>query len=137
MAKTTRKSAELKSKKQTVFLFIFPFVLMWILVCLSSVISVYTDLQKSNNFTVLLGIMAFGNFLSGFISGKIKRQQGMITGIIYVLPTLLLFIILSLILNSFSFDINILISVLVSILAAAAGGIIGVNMKQKAKRVKK
>ena len=137
MAKTTRKSAEFKSKKQTILLFIFPIFLISTLLIILSVISVYSDLQKPRNFTVLLATIAFGSFVSGFLSGKIKRQQGIIAGIIYILPTILIYAIISLILNSFSFDINLLVSMVVSIIAAAVGGIVGVNMKQNAKRVKK
>ena len=137
MAKTTRKSAEFKSKKQTILLFIFPIFLISTLLIILSVISVYSDLQKPSNYTVLLATIAFGSFVSGFLLGKIKRQQGIITGIIYILPTILIYAIISLILNSFSFDINLLVSMVVSIIAAAVGGIVGVNMKQNAKRVKK
>lgn len=137
MAKASKKGSEIKDKKQTALLFLFPVLVFLILLVIATAASVYFDLQKSDNFIVLLFMLAIGSFISGYFSGKVKRHNGMTTGIIYVIPSVLLLVLISLILNTFSFSINIFISVLVSVFAAAVGGIVGVNMRQKVKRVKK
>ena len=137
MAKASKKGSEIKDKKQTALLFLFPVSVFLILLVIASAASVYFDLQKSDNFIVLLFMLAIGSFISGCFSGKVKRRNGMTTGIIYVIPSVLLLVLISLILNTFSFDINILISALISVISSATGGIVGVNMRQKVKRVKK
>lgn len=137
MAKASKKSSEIKDKKQTALLFLFPVLVFLVLLVIASAASVYFDLQKSDNFIVLLFMLAIGSFISGYFSGKVKRRNGMTTGIIYVIPSVLLLVLISLILNTFSFDINILISALISVISSATGGIVGVNMRQKVKRVKK
>ena len=137
MAKASKKGSEIKDKKQTALLFLFPGSVFLILLVIASAASVYFDLQKSDNFIVLLFMLAIGSFISGYFSGKVKRRNGMTTGIIYVIPSVLLLVLISLILNTFSFDINILISALISVISSAIGGIVGVNMRQKVKQVKK
>lgn len=137
MAKASKKGSEIKDKKQTALLFLFPVSVFLILLVIATTASVYFDLQKSDNFIILLFMLAIGSFISGYFSGKVKRRNGMTTGIIYVIPSVLLLVLISLILNTFSFSINIFISVLVSVFASAVGGIVGVNMRQKVKRVKK
>lgn len=137
MAKASKKGSEIKDKKQTALLFLFPVFVFLILLVIASAASVNFDLQKSDNFIVLLFMLAIGSFISGYFSGKVKRRNGMTTGIIYVIPSVLLLVLISLILNTFSFDINILISALISVISSATGGIVGVNMRQKVKRVKK
>ena len=137
MSKTKRNKTDNKLQTENIMLFIFPVILTLVLFVISAFVSVYTDLQRSQNYIVSLCIIGFVCFASGVLSGKFKRKNGIITGIIYILPQLTLLLLISVIFNSFSIDINIIISTAVSVISAAVGGITGVNMKQKAKRVKK
>ena len=137
MSKPKRNKTDNKLQIVNIMLFIFPVILNFVLLLISSIVAVYADLQKSHNFIVSLCIIGFTCFASGVFSGKFKRKNGIITGIIYILPQLTLLLLISVILNSFSIDLNIIISTAVSVISAAVGGITGVNMKQKAKRVKK
>ena len=137
MSKPKRNKTDNKLQIENIMLFIFPVILTLVLFVISAIVSVYTDLQRSQNYIVSLCIIGFVCFASGVLSGKFKRKNGIITGIIYILPQLTLLLLISVILNSFSIDLNIIISTAVSVISAAVGGITGVNMKQKAKRVKK
>lgn len=137
MAKVIRKNKEQKSKKESLFLFIFPVLFMLFLLCIISLISVLVDLQKGSVFKILLVIIASCSFISAFLSGKTKRQHGLITGIIYNLPFIVVLTTISLVLNQFSFNINLLISLVVSVLASSIGGVIGVNIRQRVKRITK
>ena len=137
MSKPKRNKTDNKLQTENFMLFIFPVILTLVLFVISAIVSVYTDLQRSQNYIVSLCIIGFVCFASGVLSGKFKRKNGIITGIIYILPQLTLLLLISVILNSFSIDLNIIISTAVSVISAAVGGITGVNMKQKAKRVKK
>lgn len=137
MSKSKRNKSDNKQLAENIMLFIFPVILTLVLFVISAIVSVYTDLQRSQNYIVSLCIIGFVCFASGVLSGKFKRKNGIITGIIYILPQLTLLLLISVILNSFSIDLNIIISTAVSVISAAVGGITGVNMKQKAKRVKK
>ena len=137
MSKPKRNKTDNKLQIENIMLFIFPVILTLVLFVISAIVSVYTDLQRSQNYIVSLCIIGFVCFASGVLSGKFKRKNGIITGIIYILPQLTLLLLISIIFNSFSIDINIIISTAVSVISAAVGGITGVNMKQKAKRVKK
>ncbi|MBQ1996611.1 MAG: TIGR04086 family membrane protein [Clostridia bacterium] len=137
MSKPKRNKTDNKLQIENIMLFIFPVILTLVLFVISAIVSVYTDLQRSQNYIVSLCIIGFVCFASGVLSGKFKRKNGIITGIIYILPQLTLLLLISVIFNSFSIDINIIISTAVSVISAAVGGITGVNMKQKAKRVKK
>lgn len=137
MSKPKRNKTDNKLQTENIMLFIFPVILTLALFVISAIVSVYADLQKSQNYIVSMCIIGFVCFASGVLSGKFKRKNGIITGIIYILPQMTLLLLISVILNSFSIDPNIIISTAVSVISAAVGGITGVNMKQKAKRVKK
>lgn len=137
MSKPKRNKTDNKLQTENIMLFIFPVILTLALFVISAIVSVYADLQKSQNYIVSMCIIGFVCFASGVLSGKFKRKNGIITGIIYILPQMTLLLLISVILNSFSIDLNIIISTAVSVISAAVGGITGVNMKQKAKRVKK
>ncbi|MBQ5905468.1 MAG: TIGR04086 family membrane protein [Clostridia bacterium] len=137
MSKPKRNKTDNKLQIENIMLFIFPVILTLVLFVISAIVSVYTDLQRSQNYIVSLCIIGFVCFASGVLSGKFKRKNGIITGIIYILPQMIFLLLISVILNSFSIDLNIIISTAVSVISAAVGGITGVNMKQKAKRVKK
>lgn len=135
--KPNRKRSIDKKNKENVFLFSFPIFLLFFAVIICSLISTFVDLQKGLNFAVIAVLVGACEFLSGFISGKIKRENGIFTGIIYSLPAFVIILLISLILNKFSIDMNLLISSAVMLISSAVGGITGVNMKKKVKRGRK
>ena len=106
MSKPKRNKTDNKLQTENIMLFIFPVILNFDLLLISSIVAVYADLQKSQNYIVSLCIIGFTCFASGVLSGKFKRKNGIITGIIYILPQLTLLLLISVILNSFSIVIS-------------------------------
>ena len=135
-----KKSVKSKVKKQkgkqneNLLLFLMPLFLILLSLFTASLFSVIFDLKISLNFPVITVIFSLCTFISAFLTANKKRENGLVTGIIYNLPSIILVELLSLILNGFSADINLLLSFLTMLISSALGGVIGVNQKQKAKR---
>ena len=135
-----KKSVKSKVKKQKgkqnekLLLFLMPLFLILSSLFTASLFSVIFDLKISLNFPVITVIFSLCTFISAFLTANKKRENGLVTGIIYNLPSIILVELLSLILNGFSSDINLLLSFLTMLISSALGGVIGVNQKQKAKR---
>ena len=82
---------------------------------------------------LLLICVLLTGFVSGYISTRKFRKNGIITGGISTVPTILILSISTIIVNK-SFDISLLIPVLSLILSGMSGGIAAVNIKRKNKR---
>lgn len=136
MAERTKRRNKNTNKelKDNIILFIVPFGAFLLSLIIVSVLSVIFDLQKGANYPIIAVLFAACSFIGGFISGKNKRKNGIVTGILYNLPTIGLILFISLIMNKFSVDLNILISTVLSLLSSAVGGIVGVNSRKKIKR---
>lgn len=137
MKKNERIRKKSKSNNENLMYFLSPLLLFVICFFAVSLISMIFDLQKSLNFPVITVILSLCTFLSAFLTAKKKRENGLVTGIIYNLPAILLLELISLILNSFLLDLNLLLSLGTMLIASALGGVVGVNSKQKAKRSKR
>ena len=123
-----------KGKREDIILFILPFIISLVFILILSIVGVIIDLQKELNFSVITAILSASMFLTSFVSASKKREKGLVTGIIYNLPSILVLEFISLTLNGFSVDFNFLLSFVTMIISSALGGITGVNKKQKFKR---
>ncbi len=121
-------------QNENLLMFLLPFILLFSALLLTSFVSVIIDLEKKLNSPVIMVIFSLCTFLSAFLIASKKREKGLVTGVIYNLPSIIIILLLSLILNGFSADLNILLSFVTMLISSALGGIIGVNRKQKAKR---
>ena len=123
-----------KGKREDIILFILPFIISLVFILILSIVGIIIDLQKALNFSVITAIFSASMFLTSFVSASKKREKGLVTGIIYNLPSILVLEFISLTLNGFSVDFNFLLSFVTMIISSALGGITGVNKKQKFKR---
>lgn len=98
---------------------------------ISSLVALIYDLSADLCFPVCLAVLGICSFTGGFIVGIKKRKNGLVNGIVFLIPINSLIILISLFLCSFNPDLNIIISFSALILASAAGGICGVNSKVK------
>ena len=136
MAKPKLKATKSKNKetKDNMILFTLPFVLCFLSILFFTTVALIFDINKSINFPVMLVLICICLFVSAYLSSMKKRQNGLVTGIIYNTPTIILILFLSAISNSFKIDFNVLITLIASIIVSALGGIMGVNSKLRPKR---
>lgn len=139
MNKATRnKNKKQKSRQnENLIMFLLPLIILFSALMLTSIVSVLLDLEKWLSFSVITAIFSLCTLLSAYLTSYRKRENGLVTGIIYNLPSVLIILLLSVILNGFSADLNILFSFASMLISSALGGILGVNRKQKAKRGKR
>lgn len=139
MNKATRnKNKKQKSRQnENLIMFLLPLIILFSALMLTSIVSVLLDLEKGLSFSVITAIFSLCTLLSAYLTSYRKRENGLVTGIIYNLPSVLVILLLSVILNGFSADLNILLSFASMLISSALGGILGVNRKQKAKRGKR
>lgn len=136
-----RKNQKTKKQKvsesKNVFMFLLPLIILISALLITSTISVMTDIGKQLNFPVITVIFSLCTFLTAYLAANRKREKGLITGVIYNLPSLVFVLLVSLILNGFSADLNLLLSFITMLISSSLGGVIGVNHRQKSKKVKK
>ena len=137
------KPKNIKAKKQknsdnkNLIMFLLPLIVLLSALFVTSVVSSLSDIGKHLNFPVITVIFSFCTFFTAFLAANMKREKGLITGVIYNLPTIIIILLVSLILNRFSADLNLLLSFITMLISSSLGGVIGVNRRQKAKRGKR
>ena len=137
------KPKNIKAKKQknsdnkNFIMFLLPLIVLLSALFVTSGVSSLSDIGKHLNFPVITVIFSFCTFFTAFLTANIKREKGLITGVIYNLPTIIIILLVSLILNRFSADLNLLLSFITMLISSSLGGVIGVNRRQKAKRGKR
>lgn len=97
------------------------------------ILSYAANFKKELYYPSALMALTVSCFISGMISGKKKKQQGLLNGILFSLPCCVTVIIISLVVNRLLFDFRILITLVCLITASAFGGVLSVNMKRKIK----
>ena len=98
---------------------------------LTSVLSLVTDVSQNYDTIITLIAFAFSSFISGFYAGRKKRQNGLLTGVIYTLPLNAIVLIISAIISDFKVDYLIAVSAVTLVLSAGLGGILSVNMRHR------
>ena len=83
-------------------------------------------------YLVSIVSLCIGNMITGFISGRVKKQKGLFYGALYSVIFNVLIILLSLIFNSFSVDYTLILSFIIPLMFSCFGGVISVNLKRKA-----
>ena len=137
------KPKNIKAKKQknsdnkNLIMFLLPLIVLLSALFVTSVVSSLSDIGKHLNFPVITVIFSFCTFFTAFLAANMKREKGLVTGVIYNLPTIIIVLLVSLILNRFSADLNLLLSFITMLISSSLGGVIGVNRRQKAKRGKR
>ena len=108
---------------------IFALLMDVLIFALFSYVALISDLPIKYDFLCALVCFAISNFLVGFYTGLKSRQNGLLYGVIYSLPTNVIVILISLILSNFNVSMNIAITALVLPLCAGIGGIVAVNSR--------
>lgn len=128
------------SKKKTVqpstanvMLFLYNFLIITACIFLLSIVALIADLNNNAYHIYSIAGISAGSMICGFINGRIKKQNGLLNGVIFTLPSNLLLIIFSLYLNEFSADYLLIFSIGFSLMFAALGGVLSVNIKKKTK----
>ena len=128
------------SKKKTVqpstanvMLFLYNFLIITACIFLLSIVALIADLNNNAYHIYSIAGISAGSMICGFINGRKKKQNGLLNGVIFTLPSNLLLIIFSLYLNEFSADYLLIFSIGFSLMFAALGGVLSVNIKKKTK----
>lgn len=75
--------------------------------------------------------MILGSFVSGFVTARIIRKNGLVMGLVTGICTFLILIICSLFVVPESFSILVFVKGIVTILCACFGGVLGVNYTKR------
>ncbi len=103
-----------------------------ILLCILTVVELTSGLMSSEIVNIAaMAMLAAGTFFGGLIAARITKEGGMITGLITGAAVFFLVTIAALIHSSESISIITLIRFICEIITGAAGGIIGVNKREK------
>lgn len=94
-------------------------------------------LKQSNYFYVGTALFCVVSFIGGYYCGFKIHRNGLITGLVFCLPSNLLVILVSLISNRFKLDFTCVISLILLLVASMLGGILSVNTRKKAKTNRK
>ena len=136
MQKQTYKSKRQKSdntKTSELIIFLKCMAVYILVFVISSVASLLFDIDNHTYTVVSVCSFSVSSFLAGFVVGRTKRKNGLVNGVVYSLPATVIFTIVSVAVNGFKVDYILPVSVLCMLLFAAAGGVISVNIKKKAK----
>ncbi len=97
------------------------------------ILAMVIDVHSNGYYIFSIGSFCVGGAISGFLSVKKKRKNGLISGIIYALPSCVLYIFISAAMNAFKIDYLIAVSFVLIVLSSASGGVLSVNIRPKAK----
>ena len=133
-----KKSSKLsQNSNQPRLLILVAFLTQTVIFFLSCVLAMLFDVRRPDYYIVSVVSLSLGSLLSGFISGKKRREKGLMYGTLFVLPSNIIYIVLSLALNGFNFDYNVLLSLLMLVACSAAGGVASVNIRAKKPKIPK
>lgn len=97
----------------------------------ASVICLTFDTNDNLDFYISLSAVAAASFVSGFLGGNKTRKNGIVSGLIYSLPSNVIVIFVSLASSAFKADFRLLITALILIAAGVVGGITAVNKRHR------
>lgn len=89
------------------------------------------DTGDDLDFYISISAFAVASFISGFLGGNKTRKKGILSGLVYPLPTNIVVILISLATVAFKPDLRLTITALTLILAGIAGGITAVNKRHR------
>lgn len=112
-------------------------VLSLLLMLLTSMILYSSSIDKKYYFYAAAAVLALTSFLCAYFAGYKIHKNGLVTGLLYSLPCNVIWLLISLIINSFKADATGLIAFAVLVISSMLGGILSVNTKLKAKKIRK
>lgn len=119
-------------KAQLLYIF-----LSFALLLLTSMIFYSSSADSKFYFYASAASLATASFLCAYYSGYKIHKNGLVTGLLSSLLCNVLWLLASLITNSFKVDATAFIAFLVLIITSMLGGVLSVNTKLKAKKVRK
>ena len=132
-------SLQYKNKKNTnifndrIRLLLINFIIEASFFLVGAAIALFVDIKSSSYYSACLLFLGLGCFVSGFVTARKIKQNGLLNAVIYSLPGNMLYIILSSVLNNFNIDYHIIFSLILVVISSAIGGIISVNERPKLK----
>lgn len=103
-------------------------IIIMILMC---IIIHLSDSDINSGYFIILTIQCIALFITGYMTGKKFRKNGLLNGILYNGPYILIVLIISLLLTRLKFDSRMVVSVLFMLTTSAIGGIVSVNSRKK------
>ncbi len=131
MTKNNNKVTKNKHQNSNITLILTNLAVQFSIFIIASLLSFIFGLNTDLFFIVSIISLCIGNFITGFISGRNKKQNGLLSGMLYSCLFNVIVVIVSVTLNKFKFDYPVLISLILPSVFSAIGGIIAVNFKRK------
>lgn len=119
--------------KDTIILFTKSLIIQTVVYIVISFVSLIFDINTNDLFLICLCAFSLSSLISGFVTGRTKRCNGLVNGMLYSLPSIILFAFISACLNSFKIDFTAIISILCMLVFSSVGGVISVNVKKRTK----
>ena len=99
-----------------------------------SIICLSLDINRRNMFYISVLSFAAASFLCAYYAGYKIHKNGLIIGLVYLLPANIIVILISAISNGFKIDLTAVISLFILVIVSMLAGILSVNTKLKNKR---
>ena len=133
--KTASRKAENKITSE-LKLSVTGIILQAVIFTLCAVIAYIADVKTTEYYIFSIVSLLTGSLLNGFISGRETRKKGLLSGIIFTLPSIVFYNFISLIANGFKADyVFLILSFIIPVIFSAIGGILSVNIRLN-KRIK-
>lgn len=132
MIKSKKKTVSGKKHDSEFRLLFYNLSVQVIVFILITFISFVAGIKTEMYYYISIAGLCVGNIITGFLSGRVKKQKGLFYGALYSVIFNILVIILSLIFNSFSADYTLILSFIIPLIFSCVGGVIAVNLKRKA-----
>ena len=125
-----KTSSASKTTEVITLMFICAAMQTSVFIC-ACIFSLLINVKNDIYFPVAVAALCIGSAFSGFTSVRKIRKNGLLNGILYVLPSNVVYMMISLAMNSFVFDYITLISFTLLVIFSAVGGVISVNFIPK------
>lgn len=110
-------------------------ILYIVLLTVASVILYnYEELSDKSYFYITSILSAFANFSGGFYAGMKLKQNGLVTALLFSIPTTMIVLLISISINNFHIDLTLLFTAIIMLCGGMLGGITSVNTNVKTKR---
>ena len=110
-------------------------ILYTVLLTVASVILYnYEELSDKSYFYITSILSAFANFSGGFYAGMKLKQNGLVTALLFSIPTTMIVLLISISINNFHIDLTLLFTAIIMLCGGMLGGITSVNTNVKTKR---
>ena len=94
----------------------------------------YEELSDKSYFYITSILSAFANFSGGFYAGMKLKQNGLVTALLFSIPTTMIVLLISISINNFHIDLTLIFTAIIMLCGGMLGGITSVNTNVKTKR---